>query len=136
MGQSSSKTIVIAGVVIALLAGCLGGIYMFSGAKLFQFQAESGSVSIAKAKLTAAGLVVDMYASQNGGFEGLNAQAMAAIDTSTQWVDGEPDAGQIGISDVTGTSYILTLKESGGVVYRAIKEQGKLKFQDSVGNQI
>lgn len=136
MAGSTSKTIVIAGVVTAILAGCVGGVYMFAGAKLSQNQVQSGSASIAKATLTAAAVAVDMYASQTGSFAGLNAQAMAGIDTSNQWVDGEPAAGQVGITGVTDSSYIISVKESDGTIYSATKSQGQLVITDTNGNQI
>jgi len=109
---------------------------MMAGVNIFKNQAEEGAVSAAKAKLTAASVVASMYASQNGSYGGMNAAAMAGIDSSTRWVDGEPAPGQVGISDVTDTSFALTFKETNGTVYRAVKEGNELVIMDAGGKRL
>jgi hypothetical protein len=136
VARSTSKSIVITTVVSLILSACLGGYFLLSGGDLSQFSSSTSPGPIAKAKLTAAALAVDMYASQNGSFGGLNAGAMAAIDTANQWVDGEPAEGQIGISDVTDASYVLTVKGSDGAFYHATKDHGSLIVTDANGKTL
>lgn len=127
---------IVAVVVIAVVGGCVYGGLMMAGVNIFKNQAEEGAVSAAKAKLTAASVAAGMYASQNGSYGGMNAAAMAGIDSSTQWVDGEPAPGQVGISDVTDTSFALTFKETNGTVYRAVKEGNELVIMDAGGKRL
>jgi len=128
--------VIVAVVVVAIVGGCVYGGLMMAGVNIFKNQAEEGAVSAAKAKLTAASVVASMYASQNGSYGGMNAAAMAGIDSSTRWVDGEPAPGQVGISDVTDTSFALTFKETNGTVYRAVKEGNELVIMDAGGKRL
>ncbi len=127
---------IIAVVVIAIVGGCVYGGLMMTGVNIFKSQADQGAISAAKAKLTAASVAASMYASQNGSYLGMNAAAMAGIDSSTRWVDGEPAPGQVGISEVTDTCFTLTFKETNGTVYRAAKEGNELVITDAEGKRI
>lgn len=136
MAGNASKNIVIAGIVIALLVGCVLLVDFFSGKNLINNVAGGGSSVVAKAQLTAATIVVTTFASQNGGYGGLNAGVISQVDPAIQWVDGEPATGQIGITDVTSDSYTLTIKGADGAFYSAIKNGPNIVFQDANGNQI
>lgn len=136
MAGSTSKTIVIAMTVSLLLGACVFAADYFNGGKLRQSVVGESGGALAKVKLTAATVTVGMYATQNGGYTGLSAEAMSGIDKSTYWVDGQPADGQIGINDVTDNSYTLILKVPKGDFYYAIKGPGTLIFQDTEGNQL
>jgi hypothetical protein len=136
VSQNISKSIVITGITVGILAGCVVGGYFLGGANLMKTQTEQGGGAAAKAQLTAAAVAVDIYASQNGGFSGLSARGMSAIDTQTKWVDGEPGAGQVGIIESTDATYVIAFRDAGGAVYKASKAAGGLVVTDSSGNKI
>lgn len=71
----------------------------------------------------------EMYAAENGSYEDMDADALADyLPDNMQVIDGSPSGGEVGISSVTDSSYVLVYMNQNKKTFRATVENGEIEY--------
>ena len=71
----------------------------------------------------------EMYAAENGSYEDMDADALADyLSGNIQVIDGSPSGGEVGISSVTDSSYVLVYMNLNKKTFRATVESGEIEY--------
>jgi hypothetical protein len=92
----------------------------------------------AKAVLRTAVTDANQYAVDNSNiFTDMDAATLSKIDSSIQWIDGQPASGQVGITDTGESTFILVYVDAGGNIYQATRnDQGVVKYTGPNGKPL
>jgi len=80
----------------------------------------------------------EQFAAENDGtFDGMAASDLADIDSSINWVDGDPGTGKVGVIEAGQDTFTFKYKDDAGAAYKVVrKSDGTFKYTDDSGNSL
>lgn len=82
-----------------------------------------------------AAMDAEQFAADNDGtFDGMAADDLMNIDSSINWVDGNPGTGQVGVIEAGQDTFTFKYKDDTGAAYQVVrKSDGTFKYTDDSG---
>lgn len=92
----------------------------------------------AKAVLRDAAAAADSFAADNNtSYASMSAADLKQKESKYVWVDGEPGEGQLGITEISATTYTIIFVNASGVRYSLIRdEQGVVSYLTADGEPL
>ncbi len=116
-------------IVFMLMALCITAIAVAIAIPSFLGARNEAERSEAETALRNASVGGEIYrVDNNGSYSGLRASDLMDFTDKPKVVDGTPGTGEVGLSDVTDDSYVLTYKSAGGRKYKATITNGSIEF--------
>jgi hypothetical protein len=126
------------GCAILLLFACVAAIaaYVVSN-NLVNTISKSDTAAAQVVLRNAVSDAAQFAANNDNSFDGMAAGDLTNIDSSINWVDGDPGAGEVGIINAGADTYTLTYKDDTGTAYQAVRESnGNIKYTDANGKTL
>lgn len=85
----------------------------------------------------AAGAADSFAANNNGSYASMSAADVGKLETRYKWVDGAPSDGQLGITEISASTYTIVYRNGSGVEYRLVRdEQGVVSYLTADGQPL
>lgn len=113
----------------------------FAGAMLYRSNTlvvTQDAMAQAKDVLRSAAAAADSYAADNNAsYASMSAQDLKLKESRYVWVDGAPNEGQLGITDISATTYTIVYMNASGIQYRLVRdEQGVVSYLTADGEPL
>lgn len=126
------------GCAVVLLLICLTAIIAYVVSNSLESSIKQGDTAAAQVVLRDAVADAGQFAANNdNSYDGMAAGDLTDIDSSINWVDGNPGTGEVGVITAGQDTFTLIYKDDTGASFKAVRQSnGNLKYTTADGKPL